>query len=233
MALKVIRKKNLGDNDEILREIETMRQLEHKNIVRLLDAVELEIKWCLVQEYCGGGDLQQHHYNRGKQLPEAEVKHIIKQLADGLSCMHSHALIHRDLKPENLLLTADIPFPLIKIADFGTVKNIKTQRAMTYAGTKEFMAPEMHRHNGPFDIKTDLWSIGVIMVELFTGDLPFINHDWEKTLHTASYQFPDNFQISEECQQFIQGLLQPIRKKRFNFLQFINHPFLKDEVLST
>src|SRR6202140_2618309 len=115
----------------------------------------------------------------GRPLPEAEVLHLGKQLASGLESAHSEGVIHRDLKPGNLKVTPD---GRLKILDFGLAFMLKTEKDVTVtaplsetysdAGTLPYMAPEQLKGAKP-DARADIWSAGVVLYEMSTGQPPF------------------------------------------------------------
>ncbi|OIW20308.1 hypothetical protein TanjilG_08282 [Lupinus angustifolius] len=104
--------------ESLMSEIFILKQINHPNIIRLHDIIEVPGKIHLVLEYCKGGDLSLYIQRHGRVL-EATAKHFMQQLATGLQVLRDNNLIHRDLKPQNLLLSRNDERSVLKIADFG------------------------------------------------------------------------------------------------------------------
>eukprot|EP01061_Rhynchopus_euleeides_P019056 TRINITY_DN3137_c0_g2_i1.p1 TRINITY_DN3137_c0_g2~~TRINITY_DN3137_c0_g2_i1.p1 ORF type:complete len:300 (+),score=145.51 TRINITY_DN3137_c0_g2_i1:182-1081(+) len=146
-----------------LREISILRNLKHKNVVRMLDVVTYSHKLLLVFECCES-DLRQVIKKgefRGRRL-----KSMMHQLLTGLAFCHSHRIIHRDLKPQNLLVTGDV----LKIADFGLARAFQVPLpAYTHeVVTLWYRAPEILLGEKRYSTVVDTWSCGVIMPEMAT-----------------------------------------------------------------
>ncbi|ETO23735.1 Protein kinase domain containing protein [Reticulomyxa filosa] len=103
-ALKVIKKagKTKEDLDALQKEIEILRKLNHKNVVRLTDWVETKKRIYMVVEFCNGGDVFERILKQ-KTFSEWEAGHVVRQVAEGLEHIHSKGIVHRDLKPDNLM----------------------------------------------------------------------------------------------------------------------------------
>ncbi len=173
VALKVI-SGELSINPEMLerfkREGEALRQLKHPNIVEFLDAFEHEEEYVIVMEYVSGGSL--HELISKGPLPIKDANRIALELCDALIRSHHLNIIHRDLKPENVLITKD---GTPKLADFGVARlneGTRMTRTGTQVGTPYYMAPEAWEGK-PLDAQADIWSLGVILFEMLTGQVPF------------------------------------------------------------
>ncbi|XP_060598323.1 serine/threonine-protein kinase TBK1-like isoform X3 [Ruditapes philippinarum] len=168
------------------REIETLRSLRHENIVKLI-ALETETvtgNEVLVMEYCSGGSLytmlEQPQYAYG--FPETEFLLFLRHLADGMRYLRSAGYIHRDIKPGNIMrFIAEDGRSLYKITDFGAARELQEDETfMSIYGTEEYLYPKMYeqavlRRPGvqEFDASVDLWSLGVTLYHVATGQLPF------------------------------------------------------------
>ena len=141
--------------------------LRHPNIIDTIDLLQDEHgKWCLVMEYCKGGDLQKKINNVGFSGPE-ELHCLFKQLLLGAEYMHTSGVAHRDLKPENLLL--DPTHRRLKISDFGVSIVFRTQFEKTdrmcggHVGTTAYIAPEEWDDDAKYlPTKVDIWAIGFL-----------------------------------------------------------------------
>ena len=128
----------------------------------------------LVLEYAEGGNLFYYIRNTRKRLSEQEVFQYFYETCSGIDFLHKAGLIHRDIKPENLLLSpllGDKNQFCLKICDFGWCVESDEPRS-TFCGTLEYMAPEMLQ-NEPHTNTLDLWSLGILLFELFHGNAPF------------------------------------------------------------
>jgi CHASE2 domain-containing sensor protein/predicted Ser/Thr protein kinase len=153
-----------------LREAQTTRRLQHRDIVAVYDAGETrELAW-LAMEYLRGQDLS--HYTRpGKLLPVAEVVHIAARVAAALAYAHRQGVVHRDIKPANVVV--DLSSNDVKVTDFGIAHIADASRTRTglVLGTPAFMAPEQLA-GSPADGRSDLYSLGVMLFQLLSGHLP-------------------------------------------------------------
>ena len=174
VAIKVLR----GDlaNDEkfirrFQREAQSVANLSHPNIVEVYDVEEEEGQHYIVMEYIDGKTLKQLLQKRGS-LTLSEVIDIMLQLTDGLAHAHDAYIIHRDIKPQNIMIQDD---GLVKITDFGIAMALNaTQLTQTNSvmGSVHYLPPE--QANGKSStIKSDIYSLGILMYELITGSVPF------------------------------------------------------------
>jgi eukaryotic-like serine/threonine-protein kinase len=155
-------------------EAAAVARIASEHVVRIMDAGSLPSGApYLVMEYLEGCDLQQLLASRGP-LPAHEVVDYALQVLDGLSHAHAAGVIHRDLKPANVFLAVTRDGrQVIKLVDFGISKTFERgpddQHVM---GSPIYMSPEQLR-NAPLDARADLWSLGVVLYELLSGETPF------------------------------------------------------------
>jgi eukaryotic-like serine/threonine-protein kinase len=143
--------------------------LSHRNIVRLYNLDKKDEQYFLVMEYVEGCMLHDILAQEGK-IPMDWVVPIARACASALSYAHEHGVVHQDLKPENLLLSDN---GIIKVIDFGLACLIgKQPDANHIAGTPIYMSPEQ-KHGQPVDIRTDIYSLGIVLYEMLTGRPPF------------------------------------------------------------
>ncbi len=173
VAIKVIARE-LAFNDAMLerfkREGEALYQLRHPNIVGFVDAFQHNDQYVIVMEYVPGGSLNDH-LKRG-QLPVERARRIALELCDALTRVHHLNIIHRDLKPENILIAED---GTPKLTDFGVAKLVEGSRMTrtgTQVGTPYYMSPEAWEGK-PLDGQADIWSLGVVLYEMLSGEVPF------------------------------------------------------------
>ena len=175
VALKLLHQ-HYSDDDEyvqrFLREARSVASLSHPNIVTVIDRDEHEGRQFIVFEYVDGDNLKRLIQKNGPP-PVARALELGIQIARGLICAHERGLVHRDVKPQNVLLNGD---GQAKVTDFGIAREIDVQRGMTQTGTvlgtSDYISPEQAqgRH---VDEHTDVYSLGVVLYELLTGELPF------------------------------------------------------------
>ena len=174
VAVKVLR----GDlaNDEkfvrrFQREALSASSLSHPNIVEMYDVGEDDGQYYIVMEYVDGKTLKQVLKSRG-HLSITEVVDIMLQLTDGLAHAHDAYIIHRDIKPQNIMILSN---GMIKITDFGVAASLNsTQLTQTNSvmGTVHYLPPEQAQGKGS-TIKSDIYSMGIMMYELLTGLVPY------------------------------------------------------------
>lgn len=153
------------------REAEALRQLNHPNIVKVVDSISENDQHYIIMEYVSGGTLGDIIKTHTK-LPIEDVLQIAIELADALTRAHYLKIIHRDLKPANVLITENqIP----RLTDFGVAYIGKKERITQVdvaVGTPDYMSPEALNGNS-VDVRTDIWSFGVMLFEMLTRRHPF------------------------------------------------------------
>eukprot|EP01138_Halocafeteria_seosinensis_P012959 gb/GECG01013237.1/.p1 GENE.gb/GECG01013237.1/~~gb/GECG01013237.1/.p1 ORF type:complete len:1672 (+),score=171.85 gb/GECG01013237.1/:1-5016(+) len=227
VALKFIPKRNKKEKDlEGLRgEIDILRRLNHENIILLLDAFETEKEFVMVTEFAQG-EVFEILEDDGR-LPEDQVRSIARQVVKALYYLHNHRVIHRDMKPQNILLSSE---GTVKLCDFGFSRLLSAQQVMmtSIKGTPLYMAPELVREK-PYDYRVDLWSLGVILYELFSGEPPFYTNDIMKLVKKITddpLQLPQG--ASKMFGNFLEALLHKEPKQRACWPGLLEHPFVSE-----
>ncbi|KAJ7558175.1 hypothetical protein O6H91_04G027300 [Diphasiastrum complanatum] len=147
-----------------LREVKSLRRLNHPNIVKLNEVIRENDELYFVFE-CMDYNLYQIMNNNQQLFSEAQIRNWCFQVFRALAYMHQHGYFHRDLKPENLLVTKDV----IKVADFGLVREVCSRPPYTdYVSTRWYRAPEVLLQSSSYSAAIDMWAMGAIMAELFT-----------------------------------------------------------------
>ncbi|XP_024085925.1 ribosomal protein S6 kinase 2 beta-like isoform X2 [Cimex lectularius] len=179
-AMKVLKKATLKVRDRMRTKMERniLVDVRHPFIVRLHYAFQTEGKLYLILDFLRGGDLFSR-LSKELMFTEEDVKFYLAELALALNHLHSLGIIYRDLKPENILLDQD---GHISLTDFGLSKQpIDDQKAYSFCGTVEYMAPEVVNRKG-HSFAADWWSYGVLMFEMLTGALPFQGSNRKETM---------------------------------------------------
>jgi len=188
------------------REVSLARRLSHPNIVRLFDLGEHQGRSFLTMELLDGADLSHTTGVRDRTL----LKGFLLQALDGLGYAHAHHIIHRDIKPENLFVTSA---GVVKIADFGIAKTLgdaRITRTGSMGGTPYYMSPEQITDFASADYRTDLYALGVVMYELFTGKLPF-----------------EGAGLTQLLLQHLEAVPEPMRSRRPDLPQALDDLVLK------
>lgn len=232
VAIKMINKLGQTKDDLISfrREIDILRNVDHPNIMRFLDIIETDTDFCLVSELARGDlftiiDDQQ-------TLPEEVLKTIAAQLVSALSNLHSRRIIHRDLKPQNVLICAN---NALKLCDFGFARALSctTLVLTSIKGTPLYMAPELVQEQ-PYDEKVDVWSLGVILYELYFGKPPFYTNSIYRLIQmivNETITWPG--QISPDFKEFLMLMLQKDPSRRVPCKDLLNHPFISSVSLQS
>jgi predicted ATPase/DNA-binding CsgD family transcriptional regulator len=177
VAVKLLRPEIIANDPNTLkrfkREAEILYQLQHPNIVRVLDTFEENSKHYLVMEYVGNGSLDDI-IEAESPLPIDRVLTISIELADALTRAHHLKVIHRDIKPSNVLIAND---GTPRLTDFGvayiqTPQETTTTQENALIGTFSYLPPEV-LNGEPVDGRSDIWAFGVTLYEMLTGQLPF------------------------------------------------------------
>jgi eukaryotic-like serine/threonine-protein kinase len=179
LALKVLRGEMARDADVVQRfiqEAQTASSIGHPNIVDINDFGRLpDGAVYFVMEYLDGEALTDL-IGRGGSLPMREAILIIQQIASALGAAHARGIVHRDLKPDNVFILRRQGEPVVKVLDFGIAKvggaGAKLTRTGMVFGTPHYMSPEQAAGQG-VDGRTDIYALGIIMYEMFTGRVPF------------------------------------------------------------
>lgn len=233
-AVKIIDKNIIKEDIKLLkREIEIMKQVDHPNILKLHEIYEEDEKFYIVMELVNGSELFDRIVEKGF-YSERNAIHVVRQILEAVSYLHSKGIAHRDLKPENLLCSGTDDNEVVKIADFGLSK-IQTDEDVltTSCGTPGYVAPEVLLSE-VYDESVDMWGIGIITYILLAGYPPFYDENnpsddtalFEKVIN-VEYDLDDECwdDVSDLAKDFIQKLLLKEPKKRLTAEQAKEHPW--------
>lgn len=175
VALKILHDSYLDDESAVerfRREARSVAQLSHPNIVTVIDRGEEDGRLFIVFEYVPGENLKQYVGRQGR-LSVREAAEIAVAIGRGLAFAHRQGIVHRDVKPQNVLLDGD---GRPKVTDFGIARSLDVEKDVTLTGTvlgtSDYIAPEQ-ASGRPVVTQTDVYSLGCVLFELLTGDVPF------------------------------------------------------------
>ena len=220
----IITNSKLGPRFEL--EIRILQQMNHPNIVALYDLLEDSQNYYVMMEFCPNGELFQYIIDH-RFLKEEDAKKYMHQLISALAYIHRMKVAHRDLKPENLLIDKD---GNIKISDFGFSRYVGENNLVTTScGSPCYAAPECISGK-PYDgLKSDIWSAGVILFAMVTGQLPWTKRNQKELFEQITkgeYKIPPY--LTKECKDLIEGMMCVDPSKRLDEEGIMNHPWMKN-----
>ena len=237
IAMKEIKKstEDLLSDGEIMDEINILKNLDHPDIVRIMEFYNTEQSYFIINEYCPGGEL---YFKVNQKFSETQIAVMFRQILSGLAYLHSNNIIHRDLKLENILIkeieksreTNEDLF-ILKIIDFGTAKIFdKNKKERTIVGSSYYIAPEVI--NKKYNQECDMWSAGVILYMFIVGHAPFdgkTNREIMERIKKGNYLKNEERWInsSKEVKDLIQKLLVLEPEKRLTAIEALKHPWFK------
>ncbi|XP_047423687.1 serine/threonine-protein kinase MAK isoform X3 [Mugil cephalus] len=239
-----------------LREVKSLKKLNHANVVKLKEVIRENDHLYFVFEYMKENLYQLMKDRENKMFSENEIRNILFQVLSGLAFVHKHGFFHRDMKPENLLCMGP---ELVKIADFGLAREIRSKPPYTdYVSTRWYRAPEVLLRSSTYSSPIDLWAVGCIMAELYTLRPLFPGNsevdeifkicqvlgtvkktDWSEGYQLASamnFRFPQCVpthlktlipNASNEAIALMKDLLQWDPKKRPTAVQSLRYPYFQ------
>ena len=239
VAIKIIKKKKAKQSDiELVRtEIDVMKLCHHPNVVHLLDHFENAEYIFIVMEYIRGGRLTDYMKEKKFNFTEKRAAELIYEIAVGVKYLHKYGIIHRDLKPDNIMLTEANDKGHIKIMDFGLSKILgKKEKTSDGFGTLTFVSPEVLIRK-PYNKEIDIWSIGVILYLMLSGDLPFDDEEDDeqkiaKSIVFNEVEFPQKKfgNKSKEVIDLIKRCLTKEPKDRIKVDEIIKSDWIKANV---
>ncbi|KAH3745208.1 CAMK/CAMKL/BRSK protein kinase [Pelomyxa schiedti] len=205
------------------REIATLKILNHPNVLKLYDVFETSRYLFLVSEYVEGGELYEYLKRHGFLDPR-EALIFFQKLIHAVDYCHSHYICHRDLKPENILLDSDLN---LKLADFGFAAAMANGSLLsTSCGSPHYASPEVImgvRYDGR---AADVWSCGVILFALVTGQLPFDDDNVKLLLRKVKEgQFHIPSSVNRDIRHLIKLMLVVNPAERITIAQIKSHPW--------
>ena len=217
IAIKILSKNLLKNNIKQLtlinNEISSLKLLHHKNIIQLYEIIESEFHIYIITELCIGESLNNLIKSK-KKLSEKESKYIFNQIINGMYYMNKMKICHRNINSNNIIITKN---NIVKIIDFkySFYYNSLTNILIDKIENKNYSSPEMIEGKEYNCELCDVWSCGVLLYYMLTGNLPF------NTLNTNNYTYNFNLFLSENSLSLIKSIIEVDINKRFTFNDII------------
>ncbi|CAK68899.1 unnamed protein product (macronuclear) [Paramecium tetraurelia] len=237
-ASKIFNKIKLRQNQEenemsLWKEIEIMRLMKNKHIIKLFEVFEDEKKIYLLLDFLQGRDLLNHIYKNDNVYDETLVLKLMHNVLNGLSYIHSHNIIHRDIKPENLILKQKNNIEDIILADFGLADfyNPDGDYLFKRCGSIGYIAPEM-LNNEKYDYKVDVYSLGTVFFLLLTGQQAFEGQSSQEIFTRnqkgkIDFKLLDQTNISQAAKDLCMKMLKQNPIERISIDEALIHPWLQ------
>ena len=242
-AMKIIKNTSIGDNDgaankKFLKEIQVLKELEHPNIIKIFEYYIDNKYHYIITELLTGGELYEAIL-KFQKFNEKKAAYIMKQILSALNYLHSKGIVHRDIKPENILVQNDnnnkknnnyMDELHIKLIDFGASNFFKENEILTLkVGSPYYIAPEVL--NKSYNEKCDIWSAGVVLYVMLTGNFPFVGKTSQKlfeNIKTGKYKNTGKEweAISEQAKDLIKKMLELNTTKRITASECLKSPFI-------
>lgn len=221
------------EKDNALNEVRILASVNSENVVSYKEAFwenSPSTLW-IVMEYADGGDLYERikkHKKKGTKFAEEEIWRIFIQIVKGLKILHNHKVLHRDLKWANVFLNKD---GTVKLGDLNVSKVAKMGLVYTQTGTPYYASPEVWQDK-PYDSKSDIWSLGVVLYEMWTLNPPFTDTSMQglwKRVMKGMYP-PILTTYSKDLSSMISTLLQVNPTKRPSWSQILHMPAIEEHL---
>ena len=235
VAVKTLQFDNIGPGRKsmILAEVEIYLKLQHPHIVDLIEVFHEPNRILLVMEVCSGGELYER-LSKKERYDERTAAKVTKQMLSAISYLHSLNIVHRDCKLENWLYSDDDEDGQIKLCDFGFAAFVHQNTFLTATlGSLHYVAPEVLA--GKYDERCDVWSVGIIVYMLLSGQPPFdgpTDAAIMDLIKAGEVQMTGHRwgAISPTAKSFIKTLLKTEPQERPSALEALNHEWLDDYI---
>uniref|UniRef100_A0A8D2CVN5 Serine/threonine-protein kinase Nek11 n=1 Tax=Sciurus vulgaris TaxID=55149 RepID=A0A8D2CVN5_SCIVU len=235
--LKVLKEISVGElnpNETVQANLEAqlLSKLDHPAIVKFHASFVEQDNFCIITEYCEGGDLDykiQEYKESGKIFSENQIIEWFIQLLLGVDYMHERRILHRDLKSKNIFLKNN----LLKIGDFGVSRLLmgSCDLATTLTGTPHYMSPEALQHQG-YDTKSDIWSVACILYEMCCMDHAFTGSNFLaivlKIVEGNTPSLPERY--PRELNTIMESMLNKSPSLRPSAIEILKNPYIAEQL---
>ena len=223
----------------IYQEINIMKMLNCEHSVKFYESGKTANYYNIVMEYCNGKSLE-NLIQEKKTFSVPEIKEILTQLNEVFKIMNNKHIIHRDLKPENIFVKYPNPNDKkhyeVKLGDFGLSKQLNNSlQTVSAVGSPIYASPEILRNiisdlKIPYNSKSDLWSLGVIIYQLYFGEFPFMGNSLVNLLENILIQKkPPKIVNDKKLQDLLDKIFEVVPNKRISWNKYFEHEFFEED----
>merc|ERR1719461_1309412 len=235
VAVKIMSRHDSHSQELYDHEVSLLSQLDHPNILKMVECGQDEKNFYIVSECCTGGELFDRIVDKKTLITEKKAAKLIETMLLAVKYCHQRNIVHRDLKPENFVFKNSKPDAEMVLIDFGCAKVVDDREEYKdLVGTPYYLAPESaagHKYTrtGAVLKASDVWSIGVIAYVLMTGRPPFngrSNNEIFSAIIKKKIKFPTGVKLSKSFMDFVKKMLKKSPKQRISLADALKHPWV-------
>ncbi|KAM3140513.1 hypothetical protein pb186bvf_007325 [Paramecium bursaria] len=228
MLIKEKMKINQKHKFQVHKEIDILRCLDHKNLMKLVEVHEDQRNIYIILEYLNGGQFLPTNLFESDTFEEYHIRSYMQQILQGIQYLHEKGIMHRDLKPENIVFRNKDNYDDIVIVDFGLSEFFDQKYNFKRCGSIGYIAPEILKDK-PYNQKIDIFSIGVIFYIMLFGQNPFDHQSVQEFYQNNLNCYLDTDKLANlnaSAKDLLLGLLNPDPRKRFSAKEALNHDWM-------